>query len=172
MVVYKIITNFVAMKRKLKPIKHVEVGAVEFDFYFKKDSAKCTYLEIKCGEVTTFHIDGRTHAYGYLLEAANQGLNDQLHGYAVILYMLATGLTKDQTLVDDVVGVLNNYRQRIEAEGAQKASEVTEEQESAEQAFMEEVVAETTMSEAEREANREAFKETVKQVIEEKEDGI
>lgn len=172
MVVYKIITNFAAMKRKLKPIKHVEVGAIEFDFYFKSDSAKCTYMEIKYGEVATFRIDGRTHAYGYLLEAANQGLNEQLHGYAVILYMLATGLTKDQTLVDDTVEVLNAYRQRVEAEGEKAAAEVTEAQEAADQALMEEVVAEASMSEAEREASREAFKEAVKNVIEEKEDGI
>lgn len=171
MVVCKIITNFAAMKRKLRPIKHIEVGPYEFDFYFKKDSVKCTYLEIKCGDVTTFRIDGRTHAYGYLYAAAEQEYNEQLHGYAVILYQLATGLTKDQELVNDVVSAINAYIQRKDAEGAEKAAAVTEAQEAADQVLMETIADEADMSESEREANREAFKESVKNVIEEKEDG-
>lgn len=158
--------------RKQKPIKHIEVGAYEFDFYFKSDSVKSTYMEIKCGEVATFRIDGRTHAYGYLYAAAEQGHNEQLHGYATLLYILATELTKDQELVNDVVAAINSYIQRKKAEGAEKAAEVTEAQETAEQAAMEAIVAEASMTESERKAAQESFKEEVKNVIEGKEDGI
>lgn len=158
--------------RKQKPIKTVEVGPYEFDFYFKNGSAKRTYLEIKCGEVAMFRIDGRTHAYGYLLAAAEKGYNEQLHGYAVILYQLATSLTKDQTLVDEVVAAINESVKRKMAEGAEKAAEVTEAQEAADKALMEEVIAEAEMTEAERKENREAFKESIRNIIEEKEDGI
>lgn len=171
LVFYKINTNFAAM-RKQKPIKHIEIGPYEFDFYFKSDSSKKTYLEIKFGEVATLRIDGRTHAYGYLLAAAEQEKHEQLHGYAVIVYQLATTLTKDQTLVDDAVSAINAYTQRKEAEGAEKAAEVTDSQELADQVLMEEVAAEAEMSENERKESRETFKESIKNVIEEKENGI
>lgn len=157
--------------RKQKPIKHIEVGSYEFNFYFKSDSPKCTYLEIKCGEVATFRIDGRTKTYGYLFGAAQQGLNEQLHGYAALLYIASDALVKDQQFVDDMTAAAVAYRQRKEAEGAERAAAVTENQEAADQTVMEAIVAEADMTEAEREAGREAFKEEVKNVIQEKEDG-
>lgn len=179
LVVYKIIINFAVM-RKHRPLKHVEVGPYELDFYFKSDSPKRTYLEIKCGKVVAIRIDGRTHAYAYLLAAAEQGYNEQLHGYAAMLYSLATSLTKDQELVNDVVSALNAYSQRKEDKGAEQAAAVTEAQETAvteaqetaDQVLMESIVAEASMSDKAREAAREAFKESIKDVIEEKEDGI
>lgn len=153
------------MKRKLRPIKHIEVGPYEFDFYFKSDNAKSTYMEIKCGEVAKFRIDGRTHAYGYLLAAAEQGRIEQLHGYVTILQVLSVQLTKDQQLVNDVVAVINAFIQRKDAEAGEKAAAVTETQEEADQALMEDIIAEADMSESEREASREAFKEEIKKAI-------
>lgn len=157
---------------KQKPIKHIEVGAYEFDFYFKSDSVKNTYMTIKCGEVATIRIDGRTHAYGYLFAAAEQGHNEQLHGYAALLNILAMGLTKDQELVNDVVAAINSYIQRKDAAGAEKAAQVTEAQENGDQALMEGIIAEASMTESERKTAQESFKEEVKNVIEGKEDGI
>lgn len=57
------------------------------------------------------------HPYGYLLASLNQGNQENLHGYAMTLFMQATSLTKDQKLVKDVQRDCEAYMKRLLREG-------------------------------------------------------
>ncbi|MBO5995375.1 MAG: hypothetical protein J6Q41_07680 [Firmicutes bacterium] len=52
--------------------------------------------------------------YGYLMASVNANNEDNVYGFAEILYMLQALLTVDQKLVDDVRKALNNYEKRSE----------------------------------------------------------
>lgn len=52
--------------------------------------------------------------YGYLLASVNSKNEDNVYGFAEILYTLQALLTVDQKLVDDVRKALDNYEKRSE----------------------------------------------------------
>ena len=68
---------------KQKPYKTVEVGGFVFNFYFKEKNVKKTYLDIlTVSDIWSMRIAGGTYTYGYLLAAVEQGMTEQLHGFA------------------------------------------------------------------------------------------
>lgn len=67
------------------------------------------------------------HPYLYLYAAAKGGHDDQIHGYCLFLYKMATCLTTDQGLVDDIAKALKKYDKRLlkaAKEAAKKASKI------------------------------------------------
>ena len=52
--------------------------------------------------------------YGYLVASVNANNEDNVYGFAEMLYMLQALLTMDQKLVDDVRKALKNYEKRSE----------------------------------------------------------
>lgn len=52
--------------------------------------------------------------YGYLVASVNAKNEDNVYGFAEMLYMLQALLTVDQKLVDDVRKALKNYEKRSE----------------------------------------------------------
>lgn len=53
------------------------------------------------------------HPYGYLLASLRQGNQENLHGYAMTLFIQSTSLTKDQKLVKDVQRDCELYMKRL-----------------------------------------------------------
>lgn len=153
-----------------KPYLVKEVGEWKFTFHYKEGSIDKTFLSITSASgIFNCRIGGNTHAYGYLLAAAQQGLDKQLQGYAVSLYIPAMGITQDQGLCNDVQKAITKWMKRKEAEAKSAAKAVTEAQEQASQAFMEDIVSESGLSKKELKAKREADKELMREVLNEKE---
>ena len=65
----------------------------------------------------TMRITAGEHPYGYLLSGAQNGDENNVHGYAATLYSQAMMLTRDQKLVNDVQSAIRRYDKRVEAEG-------------------------------------------------------
>ena len=116
-------------------------------------------------------LGGNTHAFGYLLAAAKQERIDQLQGYIVSLFIPAMAMTQDQELTSGVQKAIAEWQKRKEAEGAEKAKAVTDSEEMASQAFMEDIASESGMSKKELKAKREADREMMKAVLNEKDNG-
>lgn len=156
--------------KQRKPYLVKEVGEWKFTFHYKEGSIERTFLSItSTSGIYSMHIGGNTHAYGYLLAAAKQGLDSQLAGYITTLFIPAMAMTQDQGLTIGVQKAIVEWQKRKEAEGAEKAKAVTDSEEMASQAFMESVVERSQMSKKEAKAASEADKELMREVLNEKE---
>lgn len=158
--------------KQRKPYLVKEVGEWKFTFHYKEGSIERTFLSItSTSGIYSMHIGGNTHAFGYLLAAAKQGLDNQLAGYATTLYIPAMGITQDQGLCNDVQKAVSKWMKRKEAEAKSAAKAVTPEQDMASATLMEDIVSEQGMSKKELKAKREADREMMKVALNEKEDG-
>lgn len=143
-----------------------------FDFYYKEGNIRRTYLKItSISGIMSLILGGNTHAYGYLLAAAKQERIDQLQGYIVSLFIPAMAMTQDQELTSGVQKVIVEWQKRKEAEGAEKAKAVTDTEEQASQAFMEDIASEQGMSKKELKAKREADKAEMRAILNEDKEG-
>lgn len=156
--------------KQRKPYLVKEVGEWKFTFHYKEGNIERTFLSItSTSGIFNCRIGGNTHAYGYLLAAAKQGLNSQLAGYITTLFIPAMAMTQDQELTSGVQKAIVEWQKRKEAEGAEKAKAVTDSEEMASQAFMESVVERSQMSKKEAKAASEADKAALHEVLSEKE---
>lgn len=153
-----------------KPYLVKEVGEWKFTFHYKEGSIDKTFLSItSTSGIFNCRIGGNTHAYGYLLAAAKQGLDSQLAGYITTLVIPAMAMTQDQELTSGVQKAIVDWQKRKEAEGAEKAKAVTDSEEMASAAFMESVIKRSQMSKKEAKAASEADKELMREILNEKE---
>lgn len=156
--------------KQRKPYLVKEVGEWKFTFHYKERSIERTFLSITSASgIFNCRVGGNTHAYGYLLTAARQNRLDQLQGYIISLFIPAMAMTQDQELTSGVQKAIVEWQKRKEAEGAEKAKAVTEAEEMASQAFMEDIASEQGMSKKELKAKREADRELMKAALNEKE---
>lgn len=154
--------------KQRKPYLVKEIGEWKFSFHYKEGSIEKTFLSItSTSGIMNMRLGGNTHAFGYLLAAAKQGLDNQLAGYATTLYIPAMGITQDQGLCNDVQKAISKWMKRKEAEGAEKAKAVTPEQDMASAAFMEDIASESGMSKKELKAKREADRAEMRAVLNE-----
>lgn len=147
-----------------------EVGEWKFTFHYKEGSIERTFLSItSTSGLFNCRVGGNCHAFGFLLAAATQDRIDQLQGYIVSLFIPAIAMTQDQELTSGVQKAIVEWQKRKEAEGAEKAKAVTDSEEMASQAFMEDIVSEQGMGKKELKAKREADRQMMKEVLNEKE---
>jgi len=152
--------------KKQKPYLTKEAGQFKFEFFYSEGNLRGTYLRISTPSgIYEMRIAGNTHAYGYLLAAAKQDRTDQLQGYAVTLFIPAMELTQDQGLCNDIQKAIVKWQKRKEKEAESAAKAVTDEQEQASQAFMEDLASEQGLSKKELKAKREADKEAMREVL-------
>lgn len=126
-----------------------------------------SYMEIRTiSDNWRMRLDARHMMYGYLLTAVKQGLKEQIHGYCVQLFILATAL--DQGLINDVQKALTKFMKRKEKESKSEAKAVSEAQIAGDEALMQEAIERGSLrgdKKAERKAEKES-QEQIKQVIE------
>lgn len=169
------------MSNKIKLFKQkaqtFEVGAYRFVFNInekniRKGKVDGTYLKIseRNGQ-WALTLDGNSHAFGYLLTAARKEMLDQLRDYALLIHQLSLMVTTDQTVTHEAWRILYDWQERHMAKGAENAKSVTEEQEMADQALMEDIASEQGMSKKELKAKREADKELLREVLNEEMEG-
>nr|DAE32995.1 MAG TPA: hypothetical protein [virus sp. ctoYX9] len=167
----KLIIMSIKIKQR-KPYLVKEVGEWKFTFHYKEGSIERTFLSItSTSGIYSMHMGGNTHAFGYLLAAAKQGLDNQLAGYATTLYIPAMGITQDQGLCNDVQKAISKWMKRKEAEAKSAAKAVTPERDMASAALMEDIASEQGMSKKALKAKREADKQMMKEVLTEKDNG-
>lgn len=67
------------------------------------------------------------HPFGYLAQSMKAGIDDNLHGYATLMYVCSTQLTKDAKLVRNVEFAVRKYSERIEREAKARGGKVDRE---------------------------------------------
>ncbi len=155
-------------KKAQKPYRTVEVGGYIIDIYYNEGVLTDSYLTITTVDKTMkIKIGGNTHAYGYLFAAAEQGMTEQLHGYAAAMLITGVLLTQDQKFTNDIVKSINAWQKRTNAEAAKKAKAVTPEQETANEALMRDVVRYSEATPKERKKMRRESKKNMQEAMQE-----
>lgn len=128
-------------KRKEKPYRSVSVSEWRFAWYLNRRRIEDSYMTVKStGGLFGMRISANTEVFGYLLAAAEQGNTGQLHGYITSVAVPAMAMTQDHQLTDDIKKAVMSWMERKAAEGAEEAAKVSETDEAAAQAQMEDIV--------------------------------
>ena len=159
-------------KKKQEPYKRVELGGGAFiaDFYVdeKHPDLEHNYLRIYApSNVFEQRVVG--HPMGYLLAAVEQGKESELLNYCIMLWVISQEVYQDIRFCKDLVKAINAHEERRTKLAKEKAAEVTETAEMAQQAFMEEVVEEAEMPKKQRKAKRKANRKEIKEILTESE---
>lgn len=150
------------------PYKTVEVGEWRFEWYYNEKRLRDCRLKITAKNGTfELCVSGASHAYGYLLAAAEQGMLEQLHGYIAMLYASASILTQDQGFVDGMNKEIGKWFKRQEKKAETAAKGVSDATEQANQALMEDLAEESGLSKKEMKAKRDADKRLMKEILDE-----
>lgn len=153
---------------KKRTYKSVRVGAWLFEWYMDEKRPEKSYMRVQ-GESGLFDlkIKANSHVFGYLLAAAEKGMTEQLHGWITLVYIPAMAMTHDQGLTDDISRSVQKWMKRKDAEAKTAAEAVTDAQEQADTALLNDIISEQGMSRKELKAKREANKEALREVLNE-----
>ena len=157
---------------KTKPKYSVSVcnGAFIADFFVdeKHPDVEHNYLHVHTpNKVFEQRVVG--YPYGYLLAAVSQGNEEEVHSYCVMLWRITQEVYQDLGFANDIIRALNKRDKRLMKEAETNAKAVSDAEETASQAFMEDVASEQGMSKKELKAKREADKELMREILNEKE---
>lgn len=159
------------LKLKNAPKHHIEIanGAVIVDFYVNdKDIKKC-YMRMYARNGAFDYKIGACYTYGYLMEAINQGNTRELEVFCILLWRMTQECYQDETLAKDLVTCFNARDERLMKQAEKEAAAVTDSEEMASQAFIEDIASESGMSKKELKAKRETDKELMREILNEKE---
>lgn len=156
-------------KRKPKYSYKVGGGAFCFDFYIDEKDPKGNYLHITTPS-GAFEQTVRNYAFGYLLAASQQGKMDELAAYGLMLYRVSEEVYQDLGFCQDIIKAINKRDKRLAKKAEKAASEITEYQDQADAAFMDEVAAYADATPKERKKMRQESKAAMREVLNEKEE--
>lgn len=159
------------LKLRNAPKHHIEIanGAVIVDFYVNEKDIKKCYMRMYARNGAFDYKIGACHTYGYLMAAINQGNTRELEAFCILLWRMTQECYQDETLAKDLVTCFNARDERLMKQAEKNAAAVTDSEEMASQAFIEDIVSEQGMSKKELKAKREADKQMMKEVLNEKE---
>lgn len=153
---------------KTKPYFSARAGEFQFDFYYEEGNADKCYLDITTESgIFSLRIGGNTHAYGYLLAAAQQGKIEQLRGYAVTLLIPAMEITQDQGLCSEVQKSIMKWQKRKEKAAESAAKGISDAQNMADEQLVREVAKRGKMSRKEAKKASKADREEMKRILKE-----
>lgn len=123
-----------------KPIHSYQVGggAFKMDFYVNERVIRDNYLHITTPSLQ-FELKVRGFAYGFLLAAYKQKRYKELEAFCYVMYRISDGVYRDEKFAEDIIKALTKYDKRMLAAAKKSAKDVTEAEEMANQALMEEV---------------------------------
>ncbi len=151
---------------KQKAYKSVRVGGWLFEWFFYKKNPERSFMRV-IGESGLFDlkIKANSHVFGYLLAAAEQDKLERLHGWITLVYVPAMAMTQDQRLTDDITHAVSEWMKRKDSEAKDSSESVSDAEETASQAFMEDVAALSRMTKEEAKKASEEDKAIVRDML-------
>lgn len=157
------------LKLRNVPKHHVEIanGAVIVDFYVNEKDIKKCYIRMYARNGAFDYKIGACHTFGYLMAAINQGNTRELEAFCILLWRMTQECYQDETLAKDLVTCFNARDERLMKQAEKEAAAVTDSEEMASAAFMEDIASESGMSKKELKAKREADKAEMRAILNE-----
>lgn len=157
--------------RKQRPHYRIKVSEDAFiaDFYVDEERLDIdhNYLHIFTPN-GIFDIKVVGHPFVYLLQAVKQGNNFEVDAYCKMLWRVTQNIYTDYGFASDIIHAINALDERIDAKAKEKAAAVTDQEETASQAIMEDVAAYADAnSEDEREQILQEGREALREVLSE-----
>lgn len=138
--------------------KRIEVGG--FEIVFRQYDLRIRSLS----DNFSMKIRSGEHAFGYLAASMGQGHEDNVHGYAVFMYLIATNICRDDRLRRELQRAIQGYQER------ENAKVKLEEADGNEEAALESVrkdLERSEMSRAQRRRAEKAFQKEAKKILKE-----
>ena len=159
---------------KTKPKYHIEIGGGAFiaDFFVdeKHPDVEHNYLHIHTpNKVFEQRVVG--YPYGYLLVAVSQGNEEEVHSYCVMLWRVTQEIYQDAGFANDIIRAITKRDKRLMKQAEKEAAKVSEAEEMASQAFMENVIAFADASPKERKRMSKESRKEMKQILNEDSNG-
>lgn len=144
--------------RKPKFKKTYLVGNhVTIDVYYKEGDIKGTYLVIHDDQdLLRLRVSGNTETYGMILGGIENGFSDVVDYFVYLLYIIGLNSMTDSLLFSKFINCWHEYLDSKQSEAKERASDVTETDETISQAVMESLI---------RPHDSKEFKEEVKEVL-------
>lgn len=159
---------------KKTPQYSVSVGNNTFvaDFYVdeKNPDVKHNYLHIYAPN-GVFEQKVVGYPFGYLLAAVSQGNENEIHSYCIMLWRITQEIYQDLGFAQDIIKAINKRDKRLMKQAEKEAAKVSEAEEMASQAFMEDVVAYAEASPKERKRMSKESRKEMKQILNEDSNG-
>lgn len=128
----------------------MECKAGVYSFRFVGQAgAPGSYMEIRGGEGWSMRVPAGVYSYGYLRAAAEQGLTEQLSGFASMVFGVSMLLCGDALFAANISGALAEWYGRRTADAVEAAAAVSEEMEAGDDALMHEIAEEGSREEGE-----------------------
>lgn len=151
------------------PYKRFEVGGFVISVYYNEsDLEGCRAVLASASGQWSLQIGGSVPAYACLLAMAEKDDKELLRGYALVNLLVSQLLLEGDTeFINTIVGAINAYQQAKDEDAQAAAAEVTPQQEMADTALMNEVIARGNLPKnKQRKAAKKARKEA-KEVLSE-----
>lgn len=156
------------LKTKPKNVGHYEMGGFIVDFYtHDSDPAKCFATINTVSKNFSLRITG--YPYGYLMASVKDGDTENLHGFCVLMYLIADGVYQDSGLANDLMKVIGKYQKRLMKQAESNAAKITAEQDMADTELMRDIISEQGLSKRELKEKREADKQAMRDALNDKE---
>ena len=154
-----------------EPMYHFEFGSGELksfivDFYFQEDEPQKCYLEISTIS-GIFNLKLQGIAYGYLLESARQGKEENIHGFCAMMYLITDRVFSDEGFADDLIRACNKYQNRMFKKATELAKKATKKDEDASKIIMDSVIERANMNKRQSKKASKIERELAKDVIDE-----
>lgn len=158
---------------KRKPKYHIEIGGGTFvaDFYVseKEPDVMHNYLHIYTPN-GVFEIKIVGFPYGYLLTAVTQGNEEEVHNYCVLLWRISQEIYQEAGFANDIVKAITKRDKRLLKKAEIEAKKTSDAQIQADEALLNDVIAEQSLSKKELKKKRAEDKALLREILTEKED--
>ena len=145
-----------------KPTHTTKAGMFTYQWFIDEKYSENSYLVIKMNDSFSIQIGSNHEAFGLLLIADQEKMYKMMEVYAAMVYCTTSLMAVDTAFVPALTNLIScTVKRRIE-EAESSASEISDTEEQAAQAFMEDVVDYSEASEGGRKKMSGGFKEAVK----------
>lgn len=149
------------MKNK-KPTHTTKAGMFTYQWFIDEKHSENSYLVIKMNDTLSIRIGSNHEAFGLLSLADQEKMYKMMGVFASMVYCTTSLMAVDTAFVPELTNLIScTVKRRIE-EAESSASEISDTEEQAAQAFMEDVVDYSEATEEERKRMSGEFKEAVK----------
>lgn len=152
--------------KKNKPTHQITLKPFEFAWYIDKDEPQNGYMEITVGEgLMSFRINCHFDAFYLMLAAYEQRDENLLRNFAFLITSSISYMATDVNFFSSLLRLVSDTTASKMNAAEDSAKDVSENEESAAQAFMEDVVKYADADDNEKKRLSEEFKTEVKNVL-------
>ena len=160
------------MKRKNNIRKVAKVGAFECEYYENPTKISTSAITFRTPDKELpFLLKVSGHTAGYLRQSIKQGNDNELQGFAMLMYTVANSAYVDDEFAKDITNAVGNLLKRLNDEAKSKAEAITKEEDDLNAQIINSAIERGHMSAEEIEQSKAELAEGLDELIKESDNG-